>query len=274
MNLLRDLRAALAPTILVIAGLVSTLASFGDQSWAALSVSASAVAFISATAVIRNATLVPRRLRSAWACVGGVETAVGRKGSALRIREGLWITASALCADGSAPIFVHDDQGNRVRVLRSARDERLALLQLDRDTGDSVPCLGSPESWELVRCAGYVQPDRHDAFRPVRLSVDMTMQGGPRGTPELSAVGPVPPPRGFVGAPVISLRSVRVVGICIRTSTLSGNPRDPSDWSLVTVAEVSAHRVQELEKRLSPLLNHKAPAKPARTAAVTSEDDF
>lgn len=133
MRFLRDLQASIAPLVLVVAGLVATIASFADASLTAVSIAACATAVVSGAVVIRNATLVPRRLRAASSAVWEVCTHDGsRSGCAVFVGKGRWLTVGYLFDLADRPLQLRSPMGDPIDIRRiSQLSSGITMLQTD-----------------------------------------------------------------------------------------------------------------------------------------------
>lgn len=88
------------------------------------------------------------------------------------------------------------------------------------------------------------------------ISLDFSLQvDPPQGATALWMMGPVPPPSGFSGAPVLDVSSGQLIGLVQSKGSLDRSPggRGASEgWAVVCVADVTRRTIKSLSESLGP----------------------
>lgn len=224
--LLAQLHQAQAPLVLVVASLVSAVASLADADrW--VGVTAALAAVVSGGIVIRSQVFIPVRVRVATrACVrvkvgtnGGVWV-----GSAVQVSPGIWLTAHHVIRGA----LDSGDRGQGPAFLMLSTGPAEASIGWFSVTHDlAVLHCTIPHAWiagfdveadleegDLLRVVGWSGQQSRGAIPALRVSQEYAVQAlaGDRwfmlsGPPSFMGVG---------GGPAIDLTTGRVVGVALR----------------------------------------------------------
>lgn len=214
----RDARNSSAAIILVLASVVSACAAVaGLSSW--VTVAAAVAAVLSGGQVLWNELIVPMRIRSAenatLRVISRNTEQMFRVGTAFRIAANRWITAQHVIAESEVILLKIKGRDSPAQVLYQNSDNDIAVLSVDSEWAWRVSMARAlPDSGDQVKAVGWAQAGDKQWWQ---ITLDYLVQGrGEANTIPLT--GANHPQIGFSGAPVIDMRSGRVVGILNRFS--------------------------------------------------------
>jgi hypothetical protein len=244
-------RNSSAAIILVLASVISACAAVaGLSSW--VTVAAAVAAVLSGGQVLRNELIVPMRIRSAENAavrvISGNSPQMRGVGTAFRIAADRWITAQHILAESEVILLKINGGDSPAKVLYQNPDTDIAVLSVADSEWAWRASMGRsrPDPGDQVKAVGWAQAG-YGQWR--RISLDYLVQGPGQGVANTIALtGANHPQIGFHGAPVIDMRTGRVVGILNGLSRGPGSSRyrDEEFSSPDPVAVIFATPVSEI----------------------------
>ena len=212
----RDARNSSAAIILVLASVISACAAVaGLTSW--VTVAAAVAAVLSGGQVLRNELIVPMRIRSAenaaLRVISRNSQQTWRVGTAFQIADNRWITAQHIIAESGEILLKINGGDSAAQVLYQNSDIDIAVLSVDSEWAWQASMARSlPDSGDQVKAVGWAQAG-DGQWR--RITLDYLVQGPGQQVKAntIALTGANHPQIGFPGAPVIDMRSGRVVGV-------------------------------------------------------------